>query len=85
MVQPEQAAEYNPEKYTLDLKHELRVRGMPDMDLTCNIHDDGFLAVFISNCSSTGFTLQAEIPEGANYKPKRMMEYILKRYSKVLK
>lgn len=42
--------------YAKDLKHELRVRGMPDMDLTCNIHDDGFLAVFISDGSITGFT-----------------------------
>lgn len=76
----EQESGHDPEEYTLDLKHELRVRGMPDMDLRCNVHEDGYLTVFIWNCSKTGFTLQAEIPEGANHKPKRVAEDIYQTF-----
>lgn len=80
MDSQQQDPECNPEEFTLDLKHELRVRGMPDMDLRCNVHEDGYLTVWIWNCSKTGFTLQVEIPEGANQKPKRVAEDIYQTF-----
>jgi hypothetical protein len=35
------APEWVPEEFVTDLRHELRTRGIPSMDLMVNFHDDG--------------------------------------------
>lgn len=55
------------EDYITTLRRRLREKGLPEMDLTCNFHDDGDLVVFISDCSMTGFTTESYYPDGQKH------------------
>mgnify|MGYP000719463435 CR=1 FL=1 len=70
--------EIDPEQYAQELLHELRVRGIPKMDLRINIHNDGDLEVGIYNCSMTDFTAENYYPNGLDYPIREIAEDLVR-------
>ena len=63
-----------PKRYALNMKHELSIRGLSDMEMNLRFYNDGWLSVDIWDCGQSDFTLLSGYPTGQDFKPKEVAE-----------